>query len=434
VTTLRPYQKQLVADVIATFRSDHRTAVLQSGTGSGKTHTAAAIIAYATGRGHSVLFLAHLDDLITDTAARLAAQGIRAGFVQAGRPTDPAARVQVASLQTLHARGLLPPADFIILDECHRAMGSSVRAILAAYPDAWLLGLTATPQRGDAKPLGDVFSALISGPSNEWLVSQGYLVPCEVLAPGAYNDRALVDCPVAAYDRHTPGRRAIVFAASVSHARALAAKFGTRAGLILGTTPRAERERLKAAVVAGSLHVLVVVGVGVEGFDLPALEVVILARPFSVTGSFLQAIGRGRRPSPGKTTCTVIDLRGAVHLHGLPDDLRVWSLDGKAVRMADAAVPLRRCKECLAVFRVARVCPRCGATHSSVERIARVLSRAEKLERMGDLSPQERDRRALYGLMARLRRIPKYAGADESRLMRVATFLFEKSRKRKVAA
>ena len=436
---LRPYQQALVDEVVATFSSGTRTAVMQLGTGGGKTHTAASLIARQAGRGHAVLFLAHLDSLISDTHARLTAAGIRAGFVQADRPVDPGALVQVASVQTLHARSSRPPARFIILDECHRVMGATVRRLIESYPDAWILGLTATPQRGDGKSLGSVFEKLITGPSNAWLTERGNLVPCNVLAPAAFNGDALVDDPVAAYVRDTPGKRAIVFAASVSHARALAAGFtaaGYPAGLILGTTPRDTRERLRDECAAGVTPVLVGVGVFIEGFDLPSIEVVILARPFSVTGAFLQAIGRGLRPSPstGKAACTVLDLRGSVHLHGLPDEERTWSLTGKACVRTETMTALRRCTACLAIFRPARACPRCGAVGAVVDRVPRVLSRAEKLERLNDVPQAERDRRAVFALAARLRRSPKYARADEARLMKVAVFLFEKSRKRKVAA
>lgn len=434
---LRPYQCELVSEVIATFNGGVRTAVMQLGTGGGKTHTAAEIIAYATNRGHRVLFLAHLDSLIGDTHARLTRAGIRAGFVQADRPVDPTAPVQVASLQTLHVRGERPPADFIILDECHRVMGATVRALLEAYPEAWILGLTATPQRGDGKPLGAVFQKLITGPSNRWLTDHGHLVPCEVLAPAGYREKDLVDDPVAAYTRDTPGRRAIVFASSVAHARALTKSFaaaGYPSGLIIGSTPREEREALRAQVEAGTVLVLVGVGVFIEGFDLPAIEVVVLARAFAVTGAFLQSIGRGLRPSAatGKTTCTVLDLRGSVHIHGLPDEERRWSLTGKACVRTETMTALRRCKECLAIFRPASKCPRCGASHEVVEKIPRTLKRAEKLEKLNDVPQEERDRRWFWACVARLRRMPKYAGAEE-RAKRTAAWIFEKRFGRKVA-
>lgn len=403
--TLRSYQERLVRDVGSAYASGARAVVMQLGTGGGKTATAAELIARAIRKGRRVLFLAHLDALVGDTRARLSAAGLRAGFVQAGRPTDVEAPIQVGSLATLHVRGDRPPADFLILDECHRAMAASVRGILDAYPTAKLLGLSATPQRSDGRPLGDVFDALVCGPSNAWLTEHGFLVPCDLLAPPAFSETALVDDPVRAYERHAAGTRAIVFAANVAHAQELAASFtsaGYAAATIIGETPREEREALRAAVVDGTVRVLVGVGVFVEGFDLPAIETVILARPFSVTGGFLQSIGRGLRPSKatGKTRCTVLDLRGCVHLHGLPDEDRVWSLTGAAVRRAEIGTPLRRCTECLAIFRPAAVCPRCGARAEAIARVPRVLTKAEKLEKWSALSAEERDERYLRRLRA----------------------------------
>ncbi len=401
---LRPYQQELVDRVCEYFNAGGKSAVMQLGTGGGKTATASAILGRATDRGIASLFLAHLDTLITDTADRLRASGIRCGYVQAGRPTDPDALVQVASMATLHSRGIRPPAGLVIVDECHRAMSASVRGILNHYPSAWLLGLTATPQRGDGKALGNVFEQLFCGPSNAWLTEHGYLVPCDVLAPAQFSDHALVDDPVAAYVKHVAGTRAIVFAASVEHAESLTTAFnaaGYPAACVVGETPREEREAVRQAVIDGAVKVLVGVGVFIEGFDLPAIETVILARSFTVTGSFLQAIGRGLRPSPatGKTRCTVIDLRGSVHLHGLADEDRRWSITGKAVVRVDTRTPLRRCTECLAIFRPANACPRCGHEAASAPRVERVLNRAEKLDQFSDLSQAERDRRYVARLL-----------------------------------
>lgn len=401
--SLRPYQRELVDDVRAAFRSGARSVLMQLGTGGGKTATAAEILARSVARGHRALFLAHLDSLIEDTHARLVAAGIPAGFVQAGRPSDSSAPVQVASLQTLHARGERPPADLVIDDECHRAMSASIRGVLDAYPKAKLLGLTATPQRGDGQPLGDIFEKMVCGPSNKWLVANGFLVPCDVLAPGGYRDKLAAD-PVAAYLKHTPGRRAIVFAADKAEARAVVDAFeakGVFAGLVVGETSRETRHELRERLRSGDLKVLVSVAVFQEGWDCPEVEVVILAKAFGVCAAFLQGIGRGLRPSPstGKTSCTVIDLRGAVYIHGLPDEDRIWSLEGKAVRRAETLTALTRCGECLAVFRPARECPRCGALCSkTATKIARSFTRDEQLVRFDSLAPEERDRRYLQRL------------------------------------
>ena len=172
---------------------------------------------------------------------------------------------------------------------------------------------------------------------------------------------------------------------------------------------------MRDAVTSGDVRVLVGVGVFIEGFDLPAIETVILARPFTVTGSFLQSIGRGLRPCPstGKRRCTVIDLRGSVHLHGLPDEDRVWSLTGAAVRRAETMPALRRCAQCLAIFRPAAKCPRCGMAALAAARIPRVLTRAEKLENWSAVPAARRDEAYLDRLRsvatARLRMPPDRA-------------------------
>lgn len=400
----RPYQQDLCDRVAAAFRQGVPSVLMQLGTGGGKTATCSVLLERAIERGYRAAFFAHLDSLVGDTHQRLVALGVPTGFVQAGRPSDPEAPVQVCSLQTMHSRGARPPADFVVVDEAHRAMGATVRAILDAYPHAAILGLTATPQRGDRKPLGDVFEEMVCGPSNRWLTDNGFLVPCDVIAPSQYIENALAAHPVKAYARHAKGLRTIVFASNKIHARDLADTFnaaGYPAAVMLGETPREEREDLRARLASGELLVLVGVDVFVEGFDVPEIECVILARAFGVTGAFLQSIGRGLRPAiwTGKRRCIVIDLRGAVYLHGLPDEDRAWSLTGKAVRRTETITALMRCKECLAVFRPAAACPRCGEKTKGAPKVPRVLSRPEKLALLNDVPAEERDARYLSRLV-----------------------------------
>lgn len=411
----RPYQLDLVERCSRAFVRA-RAGVMQLATGGGKTATASEIIRRSLRLGNRVVFAAHLDTLIEDTHARLAAYDIDAGFVQAGRPTNPTAAVQVASLQTLHSRGERPPADLFIVDECHRAASPTVREILAAYPAAYILGLTATPQRGDGQPL-DVFSWMECGPSVRELTAAGHLVPCDVITPEHPTD-ALISEPVDAYVREMSGQRALVFASTVEHAEWIAHGFNARgipAAVVTGETPRAERQRLRAAVTEGATRVLVSVNVFIEGFDLPAIEGIVLARAFEVTGAFLQAIGRGLRPSSatGKERCTVIDLRGAVNLHGLPDEDRIWSLTGRP-RRAEKLASLRRCAACAAIFRPASYCPRCGVVCEATARdLPRVLRREEKVGLLSDLPQNERDRRYFWSLYrvasTRMRKSPPAA-------------------------
>lgn len=421
---LRPDQRDLVDRCSQAFVARGRAGVMQGATGFGKTHTAAEIIRRAVARNNRVVFGAHLDTLITDTHARLHTAGIYAGFVQAGRRAEPLAPVQVASLQTLHARGERPPADLLIVDECHRAASPTVRAILEAYPHAFLLGLTATPQRGDGRPL-DVFQWMECGPSVRALMGDGHLVPCDVLSPEVPTE-ALISEPVDAYERWLAGLRTIIFATSIDHAEWICHGLRSRgwaAATLTGETSRAEREAQRQRLRLGpadpdGLAAIVSVNAIIEGWDEPSVEGIILAREFGVTGGFLQAIGRGLRPSPatGKTRCTVVDLRGAVNLHGLPDEERVWSLSGRP-RRTEKLISLARCATCAAIFRRAARCPRCGAELTAAEQrsLPRVLRREEKVALLSDLPQADRDRRYYFGLVQvaqkRMRKSPPAAHA-----------------------
>jgi superfamily II DNA or RNA helicase len=391
----------MITRLRAAFAGGARRVVAQAPTGFGKTHTVAALMADGVTQGKRYVFAAHLDSLVEDTAERLRAKGLQVGYVQAGRPSDPTAQVQVCSLQTMHARGERPPGDLLIVDECHRAMAATVRPIVEAYPLA--LGLTATPQRGDGQPLGDVFDKLVPGPSVRWLTERNFLVDADVIAPESGEVDALAMDPVDAYRAHTNGSRALLFAADLAHAAHLQESFscaGIGAMVISGETLRHDREYARKWLAERAERVLINVSVCIEGWDCPPVDAVILARPFSVCGSFLQAIGRGLRPSPGKELCTVVDLRGSVWLHGLPDEERAWSLSGEAVRPKEAVTSLRYCAKCLAVVRAAeKACVRCGASLTArTAKLPRVLQRAVRLERVRELPPERRDEIALRGI------------------------------------
>jgi DNA repair protein RadD len=394
---LRDYQRTLVDQVRAEYASGARTVLLMVPTGGGKTAMASEVLRLSVAKRKRAIFLAHLDTLIEDTHARLTAAGVPCGFVQAGRVASPEAPVQVASTMTLHRRETRPPADLVIVDECHRAAAESVLGILQAYPTAKILGLTATPARSDGKALGDVFERLVQGPGTRELTKRGYLVPCDVIAPPEYLDSGLAQDPVDAWFAHTPGQRTLVFASNVGHAEDVTRRFierGIVAELITGETPRAERQGVRERMTTGDLRVLVSVGCFIEGFDLPAVEAIVLARGFADScGAYLQAIGRGLRPSPGtgKTRCTVIDLRGAVNILGLPDEERRWSLTGAPVVRTETVDALRRCKDCLAVFRPAEKCPRCGASTFTATKLPRVLNQAERMVLFNEIPLEQRE-------------------------------------------
>ena len=187
--TLRDYQLAVVTDIERAIAAGHRRIVLVAPTGSGKTIVAGEIIQQFTERYRPVLVLAHQLEIITQTSAKLYSRDIRHGIIKAGIEPRPMERVQLASVQTLWIRAVrsgamrLPLADLIVIDECHHATARTWRLLIDAYPDATLIGLTATPCRGDGRGLGGIFEMMIECPQVGELVTQGHLVRTRVYAP-----------------------------------------------------------------------------------------------------------------------------------------------------------------------------------------------------------------------------------------------------------
>jgi superfamily II DNA or RNA helicase len=189
MTALRPYQVEVIAEFERTVAAGQRRIILVAPTGAGKTVIAADIIKAATSAFKFVLVVSHRREIIAQTSAKLHGFGISHGIIRAGFPPRPMESVQVASVQTLHARAIrtnrmqLPPAHLVVIDECHHCPAKSYRKIVDAYPDATLLGLTATPCRGDGRGLGGIFETIIECPQVAELIEQGYLVKTRVYAP-----------------------------------------------------------------------------------------------------------------------------------------------------------------------------------------------------------------------------------------------------------
>lgn len=434
IAPLRPHQHEMIAACYATWAGGARSVVLQAPPGFGKTHLLGHACAAEVARGRRVLILAGLDTITADTYARCQSYGLDVGLVHADRTTNVDAPILVASWHTLRARQLRPAADLVAIDEAHHTQSDTLRGILADYPLARLLGLTATPERGDGAPLGDLFEYLIPGPQPSWLIERGFLVPYDVLEPQA--PEGTTADPVHAYFDHTEQTRCLVFTDRVDTARELAERFaehGAPAAVLCADTPAEERQLQRAAMREGALRVLINVAVATEGFDLPCIETVILARNFGFVGTYLQAVGRGGRPSPetGKTRCLVLDCARNWRDHGLPDEPRLWQLSGQASVRTEKMLALAKCKQCGAVFPPQELCPRCGAfTKTEAEPVKRKLTRAETALRVSGLPQFEQDQRYLAKLRgvasSRMRMSPE-------RARKWALEQFERSRKRKPA-
>lgn len=351
---LRGYQEKALA---AADASPAQRVVLVSPTGSGKSVMGREWVRRQVVAGKRVLMVAHRIELLTQFARHLESAGISSSVIAPGFPSDPYAPVQCASLDTLVARGEVPRADSVLWDECHHSAAETWAPVVTqALHSAKVLGLTATPQRSDGKPLGDIFGDMVVAARYSELIASGHIVRCKVFRPDTYLGSDQAQNPVEAYERHGAGARGFVFCRSVKDASELAERFtasGVRAANIDGKMSGAKRDEILARFKRGELRLITNVFVLTEGFDVPDATVCILARGAGHSGAYLQMVGRVLRPSPGKDAAIFIDLPGASHEHGLPTADREYSLSGRAIKTTGESL---------------RVCPECGCTCPSAVR------------------------------------------------------------------
>lgn len=381
---LRPRQIKAIDDVRAAYRSGYRAPLLCAATGFGKTHTAAEIIKSAVQRGNDVWFLAHLREILDDTAKRLDQAGIPHGFIMAGMPRNPLKPVQIVSVQTAVRRPVVKPPGLIIVDECHLAVADTYKKVLEAAGNPPMLGLTGTPCRLDGRGLGELFDIIIPTCSTGDLIDEGLLAPIRYYAPtkpdlsgirSQAGDFALdqlaeaVDKPsiigdaVAHYRKYAHGRRAVGFCVNIRHAKHTAAAFaqaGYRAVAISGNSTREERKAALTGLRQGTIDIVCNCALWVAGVDCPEIGCVILLRPTKSLTMYLQSVGRGLRIAPGKRDLIVLDHASCVFTHGLPQDPRDWTLDAKPKRKGAQPPAVRECPECFACHEPAPVCPSCG--------------------------------------------------------------------------
>lgn len=362
---LRPYQAETVEKVYAEWQT-HRRVLLVAPTGAGKTRLAEEFVVRFTAQGKRVVFIAHRRELIRQAAERLRRSigVLDVGLVAPGEELNLHAPIQVATVQTLLARSLRPEAELIILDEAHHYVADDWSQLAASYPSAKVLGLTATPERQDGRPMGDMFESLVVAASYSALIRDGHLVPCRVFQPPAdFAGDGLAQDPIAAWQRYADGARTFWFCRTVEDAYETAKKLcalGTPAACIEAKTEKAERDELLDRFARGGLVVLTNVYALTEGVDVPAARCCLLARSCGHVGPYLQMAGRVLRPHKDKSDAILIDLSGATLRHGLPTEDREYSLDGNGIRRT-SPTPLRNCLQCGATFpSYDRQCPECG--------------------------------------------------------------------------
>lgn len=368
---LRPYQANALSEVSRHFREGHRRVLVCCPTGGGKTFIASNAAKTAVERGKRVLWVAHRSELVDQAAKELReVTGKRVGIFQGGRKSDPGAMIQVASIQTLIRREEIPPADLVIGDEAHRMLAEQWHSLLETYKQSYFIYLTATPERGDGKPLGDLATALVPTVQPSELIADGVLVPCEIISPNFEIKGGISDDPVEAYLRWGKKRRAIFFCQSKEHAALVSeglTAHGIPNGVVTDNTPWATRKAIYRRVSDGTLKALVNVLVGTEGLDIPPLAVCVLARTAGHSSMFIQMVGRVMRSCRGKDSALIIDLKGVVAKYGSPERDRTYSLEGdEAVSIDKGDMAILKCKDC-GSLKTSPICPVCGF-QATVER------------------------------------------------------------------
>ena len=464
---LRPYQLDAINKINQGW-STYRNILYVLPTGGGKTVIMSEIVRQHNGVS---VTLAHRGELVSQISTSLSKSGIYHNIIASDGDIrsivaehyqefghsyfDKNAHHYVASVDTVLARhkrnslgGWVNQVTLWQQDEAHHVLRSNKWGkVLDLFPNAKGVGVTAFPERADGKGIHSsalgLFDHMVIGPCMGDLMEAGYLTNYKVYCPGISIDLSLlkigntgdytrpsmkeaskksqiVGDAVDHYHKICPDKKAIVFAIDVEHAGEIDVAFnqsGVTSSLITAKTPTSVRSELIRRFRAGDIRVLVNVDLFGEGFDLPSIEAVIMARPTNSYGLFLQQLGRGLRPLQGKEFGYLIDLVGNYEkfakINGLPENRKNFNIMGRAGngdRPKDIPATTCRNPDCLRAYqRLTNTCPFCGFKPEPVSR-----DRPEAVD--GDL--YELDKEALAAMMSKVDNVDRSPDAVANALKR----------------
>ncbi|MCV7257018.1 DUF3427 domain-containing protein [Mycobacterium shimoidei] len=364
----KPFQAEMLEELDAerVLHDRHRNLIVAA-TGTGKTVVAALdyrrLVREVHGRDLSLLFVAHRKEILTQ-ARRIYREVLTDptfGELLVGGDQPTKWRHVFASIQSLSAERLskLEPRrfDVVVIDEFHHAEAASYRRLLQHVQPIELLGLTATPERGDGVDVREFFDGRVAAELRLWeALEQHLLCPFHYFGihdgvdldglqwkRGGYDLTALSNL-YTGNDARTrvvlkelrdkvadvAAMRALGFCVSIEHARYMADRFnaaGVRARAVSADTPAAERQAALKALRDREINILFAVDLFNEGLDIPEVDTVLFLRPTESATVFLQQLGRGLRLTPGKTVLTALDFVGHQHRE-FRFDQRFWALTG----------------------------------------------------------------------------------------------------------
>ena len=348
--TLRPYQEQAVQAVEEAFR-EVSSCLIVLATGCGKTIIFSHLAAREVKRGGRVLILAHRGELLQQAIDKLrTATGIVAGLEKADETSDvnydePPYTVVVGSVQSMKSPKRLArfsPDEFslIVIDECHHALTDTYRAVIAHFPDAHLLGVTATPDRGDLRSLGEVFEKIAFEYSIVQAIQDGYLCPIRaqtvplqidlsgVAKQGGDYQLAGLGSALEPYLRQICNeikercrdRKTIVFTPLIATSLKMLALLGEAGVSEVREVNGSSKDRAEVLAWFSSAApgcVLLNSMLLTEGFDEPTCDCICVLRATKVRALFTQMVGRGTRLAEGKRNLLLLDFLWLTQSHDL---------------------------------------------------------------------------------------------------------------------
>lgn len=395
---LREYQSESVEQLREGIRQGKKNQVLCSPTGSGKTVIGAYLLDECRDKKKTAIFVVERVSLIGQTSTMLDSFGIDHGVIQGNHwRTRPGERIQVATAQSLRARGW-PQADLILVDECHVMMADTLERIKAR--DCVTIGLTATPF---SKGMGKHYDGIVNVTTMDELINQSFLVPPKIYAAsepdmkgaktvaGEWTDAEaetrsmpiIGDC-VKEYMEKADGGKFIAFGVNVTHCEEMRRQFlaaGVVCELHTYRTPDEERERNMTEFRKPDSFIRGLISVSAlsRGLDVPDVSCVIMCRPLkSSFAEFLQIVGRGLRTYPGKTHAVILDHSG--------NTLRFWDQmqdffangiheldDGSEKEKGEKPKPKEKkpvkCSKCHHIHQPLPSCPNCGFVYPQKQAI-----------------------------------------------------------------
>lgn len=388
---LRDYQEKLKADIYSHIRQGTKKILVYAPTGSGKTAVISSILNDATSRGKRSMLIVHRDFLVEQSRASMVRAGVSPdsiGIIKAGYQEQRDRSIQIAGLQSLQNRPTPENLDLIILDECHStAFFSHYGKIKAETPNAIHLGFSASPWRlkSHDEYFGLHFQAIVRGPGIKDLINQSFLAPPRCFGYGGIVDLSKLDTTTSGDFREEQmqaaflasrvpekvvekiqefcdNRTGIIFNAGVEQSKIqveLLNNAGVPAVHLDASTSFKDRQLYFQKLAAGQIRVISSIGCLTEGFDVPSISFVVLARATKSRALYVQICGRGLRIHPGKEDCLILDFGSNVKRLG--HLTREFPITLEPTPKREEQEMLKECPECgsiVSIFEV--ICPVCG--------------------------------------------------------------------------